>query len=155
MEKIIEYEMPTDRRFRDKTGEVRNSWIVVEFSHRIITKQDNGKTQIQNFWTCSCLDCGKSVKVIPWNNLISGASKSCGCSVRRTERQVMEVGDRVGCLELVEVLDKTDFTKYKRRYGIFKCEICSSESMRPLSEVARRKYKTCGSKECNHTVNQC
>lgn len=49
-------------------GQRFGKWTVISFSH---TKDK------RTFWNCQC-DCGNK-KIVPYNSLIRGQSKSCGC----------------------------------------------------------------------------
>ena len=63
----------TNKRFLDNdlTAKTFGHWLVLEF---VGNSESTGKS----LWKCKCINCGKVTAVIG-NNLVSGASTSCGC----------------------------------------------------------------------------
>lgn len=80
-------------RFVDLTGKHFDKWKVLERA------PDKGKNR---YWLCEC-ECG-TIKIVGGRHLVSGASKSCGCSFPVGENAVnFKHGDRASRNRLYKI----------------------------------------------------
>lgn len=88
-------------------------------------------------WLCRC-DCGK-IKAVTSVALVSGNSKSCGCS--RYECKIIKSGDKHGRLTAIAFVEK----KGCRRTPIwkFKCD-CGAEVTKNAFAVVNGNTSSCG-----------
>ena len=90
-------------------------------------------------WLCKC-DCGKFVKVHR-NNLISGATKSCGCL-----RAKDLTGQRFGKLIAIK---RYGTDKHGNATWLCKCD-CGNETIAQAEDLQRGMTKSCG---CGYKEN--
>ena len=90
-------------------------------------------------WLCEC-DCGKKTKVTH-RNLMSGNTKTCGCSQRNDLN-----GKRFGMLTCVEPTKKR-----KNRSILWKCKCdCGNEILVQADYLKEYRFSSCG---CNNIVD--
>lgn len=143
MSKIITI-MPTDKRFKDRTGEIYNSWEIIGFSHLVLNQKSGQRT---NYWNCRCLKCGVTVKPVAHNNLTSGQSKSCRSCVKRDENREDISGKMYGQLEVLSLNEEETRLARAAQYNT-KCHVCGTESIKPAAGIRAGKIKSCGSRSC-------
>ena len=86
-----------EKRNRDLTGRQFGRWTVLE--------RDMENPSREDYYVCRC-DCG-TVRAVAEKNLVSGRSKSCGCSREKrasVDRRKDLLGKRFGKLTVVELL---------------------------------------------------
>lgn len=109
---------------KDLTGKKINRMFILEFAFTRKTKR---------FWKCKC-DCG-NIKYVDTNQLISGATKSCGCYRKeKMDRTTHGEGSRGKITR-----EYSAWSKMKRR--------CSEDGYRA------RRYKDRGIKVCDRWAN--
>ena len=146
---VVSYSKPKNKKFIDRSGEMHNFWFVESFSHKIVYTPASGKKQTSMYWNCVCTNCNNVRKAIPYHNLTSGASRSCGCAVVRDERSSITPGDRYG---LLEVLSRNTKIRKTCAYWESKCHSCG----RVVNRNARslKTTQTCGHSACRKLLNE-
>lgn len=140
---VESYSYPKSKRFIDRSGEMHNHWLIESFSHRLLYTPASGKCQSVTYWNCLCTNCNQARKPIPFNNLQSGGSKSCGCAVVRDERSTVFPGQRYG---LLEVLSRNTKIRKYCAYWSAKCHSCGRIVNRNKTSLDRTQ--TCGHSSC-------
>lgn len=138
------YEKPTDPRFRDKSGELFNSWLVEGFSHIVFNHETKQRV---TYWDCRCTDCNLTIKKIPINNLMSSRSKSCGCAVSSASRDSSILNKQFNYLTVLSLDIEETRIKHTAMYST-KCMICGSITTKPGVDIKSGNVKTCGSVSC-------
>jgi len=146
---VIDYSKPTGKKFIDRSGEMHNHWLIESFSHRLLYTPDSGKKQQTTYWNSLCTSCNAVRKALPYHNLSSGASKSCGCAVVRDERSSIAPGERYG---LLEVLSRNTQIKKTCAYWEVKCHSCGRVVNRNTRSV--KSTQTCGHTKCRKLLNE-
>ncbi len=145
---VVDYSKPTSHKFIDRSGEMHNHWLIESFSHRIIYQRYYSKQSI-TYWNCLCTNCNQTRKAIPYNNLSSGSSRSCGCAVVRDERSSVFPGQRYG---LLEVLSRNTKIKKTCAYWEVRCHSCGRVVNRNMSSLTRTQ--TCGHSSCRKLLKE-
>ena len=138
---------PKSKRFKNRVGDKFGDWTIESFSHLIFWK--TSKSRIY-FWNCRCL-CGK-VKPIPLNNLVSGQSQSCGCTVRRKDKFRDLTGMTFGNFEVIDYDEDLSLQKNKS-YWRGKCLICGKITSKSTVYLVRGDVRSCGDYKCRQINN--
>lgn len=99
-------------------GKQYNNWLVIERA---------GKSPItgKSLWKCRCTKCNKTERIVVGNNLVSGTSKSCGCSITDPDGSLeeQEIRDYIKSIsnesmEKTRILDGKEIDIYCRNLNI-------------------------------------
>jgi len=140
---IADYSKPTSHKFIDRSGEMHNHWLIESFSHRLLYSPASGKKLSTTYWNCLCTNCNQTRKAVPYHNLSSGMSRSCGCAVVRDERSSIAPGERYG---LLEVLSRNTPIKKTCAYWEVRCHSCGRVVNKNTRSV--KSTQTCGHSKC-------
>ncbi len=146
---VIDYSKPTNKLFIDRSGEMHNHWLIESFSHRLLYTPASGKNLSNTYWNCLCTNCNQTRKAVPYHNLSSGMSKSCGCAVVRDEKSSIAPGERYG---LLEVLSRNTKIRKTCAYWEVKCHSCGRVVNRNTRSV--KTTQTCGHSNCRKLLNE-
>ncbi len=146
---VPDYSKPTGKKFIDRSGEMHNHWLIESFSHRLLYTPASGRNQSTTYWNCLCTNCNQTRKAVPYHNLTSGASRSCGCAVVRDEKSSIALGERYG---LLEVLSRNTKIKKTCAYWEVQCHSCGRVVNRNTRSV--KTTQTCGHPRCRKLLNQ-
>lgn len=115
-------------KLRDLTGQKFGKLTAIKY-----LKKENEKSK----WLCKC-DCGKFHEVTPYT-LVSGQSKSCGCSIHENKIRNDLTGKRFGKLTVI------GFSHFKGSHSFWnvKCD-CGLEKVIRARQLTSGDTKSCG-----------
>ena len=130
-------------KFIDLTGEKYGKLTVLG-----IQKREKGKI----FWNCQC-DCGNKISVVG-TNLKNGHTKSCGCSIHQTPKNIQDLtGKRFGRLLVIEK-GQTRKTNGGQSKATWKCQCDCGNFIEVDGEKLRKGHTTsCGCKKKELRIN--
>lgn len=115
-----------------------------QFTYLTILKQSNKRRNDKILWECECI-CGKHIWVTS-QDLLSGASRSCGCKASELNRETKQedfAGKRFGYWTAIAPCEDTD-EDGRQPYWYFKCENCGQIKKVRKSNVVFGSSKSCG-----------
>jgi HNH endonuclease len=123
------------------------------FGRLVVIKKTNKKKYGSYVWKCLC-DCG-NIKEVKRNDLISGATKSCGCLQKEKASESHKlnlIGKRFGRLV---VLEDTGKKPKKSRNTIWKC-ICDCGNISEIrgDYLTNETTKSCGCYKIDKSIKK-
>lgn len=100
------------------------------------------------YWKCKC-DCG-NIKSIRATQLVSGGTKSCGCSWFEGKETQQIIGKKFGKLTAIKMVER----KKHHLYYLFKCD-CGNEKIISKEAVVEGKTKSCCCITKENNFNRC
>ena len=122
-----------DRAYRDLTGQRFGRLTVIRLTEDLLTS--NWSKQ----WLCKC-DCG-SEAIVSSSNLVSGATRSCGClSIDALRaRRIDEAGKRYGKLTVIgQAISESGHARW-----ICRCD-CGNTMVARADQLRSGRCKSCG-----------
>jgi len=125
--KIKEFGKVVGRKVIDKTGNRYGKWVVLK-------RAENSPRGTR--WLCKC-DCGTK-RVVGGGSLRDGKSRSCGCSWRKSAKEM--AGQKFGFLTVVE---RVDSNKWGSATWLCECS-CGNKVVAVGSRLRLGSTKSCG-----------
>ena len=122
--------------------------IILAYDHDEVTYTNTNRKKTTHYVKCKC-DCGNE-KVINFRNVVSGKSKSCGCTHRFKATDL--IGKTFGDLIVIAHDHDAYHGKQIKHYLLCKCK-CGTEKVVDSAPLKSGSIKDCGCNRKYHKFN--
>lgn len=125
-----------------KKQKIKEKLIGNCFGNWLVLQEDGQDSNGNYLWLCQCQCIDKTIRSIPTNQLISGNTKSCGCSKNNKPREDL-TGNKFGKLTVIGLKDKN--SKSDKLKWICKCDCGNTREICVTTySLTSGKTKSCG-----------